>query len=146
MDILHKVGVKGSTPEKVYDALTTIDGLSGWWTRDTTGDAGLGGVVAFRFERGGFDMEVREVDPGKRVRWAVVDGPEEWLDTTVTFEIRPEDDWTTVLFFHEGWREPVEFMHHCSTKWATYLMSMKAMLETGEGAPHPDDVRVDSWD
>ena len=53
MDILHKVGVKGSTPEKVYDALTTIDGLSGWWTRDTTGDAGLGGVVAFRFERGG---------------------------------------------------------------------------------------------
>ena len=146
MDILHKVGVKGSTPERVYDALTTIDGLSGWWTRDTTGDAGLGGVVAFRFERGGFDMEVREVDPGKRVRWAVVDGPEEWLDTTVTFEIRAEDDWTTVLFFHEGWREPVDFMHHCSTKWATYLMSMKAMLETGQGAPHPDDVRVDSWD
>jgi hypothetical protein len=25
---------------------------------------------------------------------------------------------TTVLFKYEGWQEPVEFMHHCSTKWA----------------------------
>ncbi len=42
-----------------------------------------------------------------------------------------------MLFRHLGWREPVEFMHHCSTKWATYLMSLKALLETGTGAPEP---------
>ena len=49
VDILHRVGVDGPTPEKVYDALTTIDGLAGWWTTDTTGDAGVGGRIAFRF-------------------------------------------------------------------------------------------------
>ena len=27
-DILHRVGVKDATPDKVYDALTTLDGLS----------------------------------------------------------------------------------------------------------------------
>ena len=50
-----------------------------------------------------------------------------------------------MLFRHEGWREPVEFMHHCSTKWATFLMSLKQLVETGTGAPDPRDVRVSDW-
>ena len=41
-----------------------------------------------------------------------------------------------------GWKEPVEFMHHCSTKWATYLMSLKSLVETGKGEPNPNDVNV----
>ena len=146
MDILHKVGVEGATPGQVAEALTTVEGLAGWWTSDTSGDAGLGGTVRFRFERGGFDMEVREVDEAKRIVWAVVDGPEEWIGTTISWELRQDEGWTTVLFAHEGWREPVEFMHHCSTKWAIYLMSLKALVETGTGAPHPRDVRIDDWD
>ncbi len=32
VDILHRVGVKDTTPDKVYDVLTTVDGLAGWWT------------------------------------------------------------------------------------------------------------------
>jgi hypothetical protein len=36
-------------------------------------------------------------------------------------------------------------MHHCSTKWAIFLMSLKAFVETGKGAPSPDDVKIDSW-
>ena len=36
-DILHRVGIEGPTPEKVYDALTTLDGISGWWIEKTTG-------------------------------------------------------------------------------------------------------------
>ena len=42
-----------------------------------------------------------------------------------TGDLKQEDDYTIVLFEHQGWKEPVEFMHHCSTKWATYLMSLK---------------------
>ncbi len=33
-------------------------------------------------------------------------------------------------------------MHHCSTKWATYLMSLKALLETEKGDPAPNDYRI----
>ena len=57
-------------------------------------------------------------------------------------DLRQDDDYTIVLFKHEGWREPVEFMHHCSTKWATYLMSLKDLLESGRGRPAPHDVHV----
>ena len=52
------------------------------------------------------------------------------------------DEFTVVMFKHQGWKEPVEFMHHCSTKWATYLLSMKSLLESGRGAPYPSDVHI----
>lgn len=146
VDILHKVGVRSSSVDDVYDALTTVEGLSGWWTTDTSGDAALGGVIQFRFPPGGFDMSVLETVPCKRVQWKVVDGPEEWIGTTVTFDLRQDGDDAIVLFRHVGWKEPVEFMHHCSTKWAVYLLSLKSMVETGTGAPSPHDVKVDTWD
>lgn len=146
VDILHRVGVKTTSPDDVYAALTTIDGLSGWWTTDTSGKDGdtVGDRVTFRFPSAGgfFDMDVVELEPGKRVRWRVADGPAEWIGTTVSFDLRQDGEHTIVLFKHEGWSEPVEFMHHCSTKWATFLMSIKALLETGQGAPYPKDVHI----
>jgi hypothetical protein len=47
-----------------------------------------------------------------------------------------------VLFKHAGWKEPVEFMHHCSTKWATFLLSLRDMLESSSGRPYPHDVKI----
>ncbi|MGW4568494.1 SRPBCC family protein [Streptomyces sp. NPDC004561] len=143
-DILHRIGVVAS-PDAVYTALTTVDGLAGWWTEDTDGDAGVGGVVRFRFEPGGFDMKVLEAEPGGRVLWEVVDGPEEWIGTRIRFELEQEDGFTIVLFRHEGWNEPVEFMYHCSTKWAIFLMSLKQLVETGKGDPAPRDVKISNW-
>ena len=34
-DIHHRIGVESPSTDDVYAALTTIDGLSGWWTTDT---------------------------------------------------------------------------------------------------------------
>ena len=96
VDILHKVGIKASTPGAVYNALTTLDGLAGWWT--------------------------------------------------VHFDIAQEGDWTLVRFKHQGWKEPVDFMHHCSTKWGVFLLSLKSLLETGQGAPAPNEIKLDSWE
>ena len=143
VDILHRVGATVS-PAEVYAALTTTDGLAGWWTEDTKaeGDAGeVGGIIRFRFvgapEPAGFDMLVRDLRPGERVLWEVVEGPEEWIGTEVVFELSQEDDFTIVMFAHTGWREAVPFMNHCSTKWATFLMSLKELVETGTGQPAP---------
>lgn len=146
VDILHRVGVQTPTPEKVYDALTSVDGLAGWWTADTKGNGDLGGVLEFRFPPiGGFDMEVVELRPAERVVWRVVDGPAEWIGTRIDWELRQDGDYTIVLFKHQGWAEPVEFMHHCSTKWGSYLMSLKSLVETGQGAPAPGDVQISDW-
>ena len=146
VDILHKVGIKSSSVGQVYQALTTREGLAGWWTTDTQGRFDVGGVIQFRFAGGGIDMKVLELDPAGRVLWQVVGGPAEWMGTKISWDLRQEAGWTIVLFKHQGWKEPVEFMHHCSTKWGVFLLSLKSLLETGKGAPHPDDIKLDAWE
>jgi len=148
VDILHRIGATASMAD-VYAALTTIDGLAGWWTEDTKGDPEVGGVIRFRFagapEPGGFDMLVLDATSSERVRWEVVEGPEEWVGTQIGFELSQEDGYTVVMFRHVGWQQAVPFMYHCSTKWATFLMSLKELVETGTGRPAPDDVRISNW-
>ncbi|MBB5790705.1 SRPBCC family protein [Jiangella mangrovi] len=147
VDILHRIGAESATVDDAYAALTTIDGLAGWWTEDTTAVAD--DVIRFRFTlpqgEDGFDMKVLETEPGKLVHWEVVKGPEEWLGTHIRFELAQEGDWAIVMFRHEGWKEPVPFMHHCSTKWATFLVSLKELLETGKGSPNPNDLLISDW-
>lgn len=144
-DILHRIGVQNATTDEVYQALATIDGLAAWWATDTTGTSEVGEVIAFRFAPGGFDMRVKELVPGKRVLWEVIDGPPEWIGTEVSFELHQEGDFAIVLFEHRGWAEPVEFMYHCSTKWAAFLLSLKQLVETGTGAPEPYDLQISDW-
>jgi uncharacterized protein YndB with AHSA1/START domain len=146
MDILHRIGVESSSVDDVYRALSTIDGLSSWWTEDTRGDSEVGGLIEFRFVAGTIVMKVLELEPGRRVRWeGMPGGPEEWVGTTISFDLEQDGDFTIVLFKHEGWKEDVPFMYHCSTKWAVFLQSLKLLLETGAGAPAPGDVQVSNW-
>ena len=146
VDILHRVGIESSAND-VYKALTTREGLAAWWTNNTQGESKVGSVVKFRFsaggsEIGGFDMKVTELQPAKRVLWQVVDGPEEWIGTKISFDLKQAGEHAIVLFKHQGWKEPVEFMHHCSTKWAIYLMSLKSLVETRKGSPNPNDTHI----
>src|SRR6266436_4972770 len=135
VDILHKVGIKSSSLDDVYKALTTIEGLSGWWTDNTQGESKVGGVIQFRFGAGGIDMKVLELHPAKRVLWQVVDGPQEWIGTKISFDLRQEADWTIILFKHQGWKEPVEFTHHCSTKWGDLSAEPEVVSRNREGCP-----------
>jgi uncharacterized protein YndB with AHSA1/START domain len=141
-DILHRVQVKAS-PAKTYEVLTTQEGLPGWWTTDTQGPYNVGETITFRFgPRGSIAMKVLELAPARHVLWQVVAGPDAWIGTKVNFELAQDGEFTTILFKHQGWKEPSEFMHHCSTKWALFLMSLKSLVETGKGAPYPNDVHI----
>jgi uncharacterized protein YndB with AHSA1/START domain len=146
-DILHRVGAKSSVSD-TYRALTTLQGLAGWWTTDTRGSCDVGGVIEFHFgTRGRIDMKVLELEPARRVLWQVVDGPADWIGSKVSFDLKQEGEQTTVLFKHQDWSEQSEFMHHCSTKWASFLISLKSFIDTGKGAPFPDDVHISvNWD
>ena len=108
-DIVHRIAIKGS-PQAVFSALTTRDGLAGWWTRDTTAEPRVGATNQFRFGDGGPDMEVTELDPERRVRWACRKGPKEWIGTDLSFTLSRDGDWTIINFAHRGWNEQVEFM------------------------------------
>ena len=142
VDILHRIGVESVAPEKAYQAIATKEGVASWWIGDTSGDDSVGGVLDFG---GGIKARVVELRPAERVDWEVIEGPEEWIGTHITFDIKQDDGWTIVLLGHRGWAEPVEFMHHCSTKWAVFMLSLKQVLETGTGTPTPHDMDIDNW-
>ncbi|WP_281233836.1 SRPBCC family protein [Flavobacterium gelatinilyticum] len=145
-EIVHRIAVKGSSAEEVYQRLATLEGLKSWWTVDTAGTPEkVGGKIEFRFVGGGFEMEVAKLEPGKLVEWNVVGGEKEWIGSVIRWELKEDGGYSVVLFSHTKWKEKSEFMQHCSTKWAIFLMSLKSALETGQGAPNPHDVKIDNW-
>ena len=149
-DIIHRVGIKASS-SKVYAAVSTVEGVAGWWTTNTSGSSNMGGTIGVRFhsaegkEIGSMKMEVVALDPNKKVQWRFTSGPEEWIGTDVIFDLSQDGDHTIVLFGHRNWREANDFTAHCSMKWATFLLSLRELVETGKGKPSPDDIKIDNW-
>jgi uncharacterized protein YndB with AHSA1/START domain len=146
-DIRHRIGITAPAAE-VYEALTALEGLADWWTREVKGQSSPGSELEFYFgnpDRGAV-MEVVELTPASRVVWRCVRGPEEWVGTILTFELTEDGSGETVLMFtHADWSEPVPFMHHCSTKWGVHLIGLKLGLEGGTASPYPEDKRISSW-
>jgi uncharacterized protein YndB with AHSA1/START domain len=142
-DIRHRVVI--SAPLKsVFEAVATTQGISEWWTRDgVRGDSGEGSKVEFFFGQPepAAVMEITRLDPDGQVSWNCVEGADEWVGTTLTFDLTPQGDETVVLFTHADWRDPSEFMAHCSARWAYFLLSLKSLLETGKGTPFPEDLQ-----
>jgi len=138
-NISLKIGV-ATSKQQTMKALNTIDGLSKWWTSDTSGETSEGGVILFRFGEGGLDMKVTN-DTAEGVVWECVAGPEEWIGTEVFFTLKDEDE-TAIYFQHKGWKEETPFHHHCSMKWATFLLSLKQYLDEGTGQPFPNDQKI----
>jgi hypothetical protein len=133
------------------EALSTIEGISGWWTERTSGISETGKSIVVQFfspegkELGSMTMTVKALEFGKKVHWTFTAGPEEWINTDVIFDLHPEGDYTIILFGHRNWREEVEFTAHCSMKWGVFMLSLKQFVETGKGRPSPDDIKIDNW-
>jgi uncharacterized protein YndB with AHSA1/START domain len=142
-DIRHRVAITAPI-ESVYEAVATPEGISRWWTRDgVRGESSEGSKLQFFFGQPdpAAVMEVTRLDPEGHVSWNCIEGADEWVGTRLTFDLTRNDDQTVVLFTHADWREPVEFMAHCSARWAYFLLSLKSLLETGRGTPFPEDMK-----
>jgi uncharacterized protein YndB with AHSA1/START domain len=145
-DILHRIGVNAPR-ERIYDAVSTREGLSEWWTRTVDGESRVGGELSFYFggPDPGMTAEIDTLEEPRRVAWTCIQGPDEWMGTHITFDIDENDDETVLRFAHSDWREPSEFMSHCNTKWGLFLLGLKSGLEGGKATPFPDEVKLSSW-
>lgn len=97
VDIVHRIGIK-SPSARVYKALSTINGLSHWWTEEVEGDEQIGGKIKFIFReatgeiKGRMVMEVQELNPQKDIRWRCIEGPDEWIGTDITFQLSQQEE------------------------------------------------------
>ena len=67
MKTIHHVFDTTAPRDTVFAALTTAQGLSGWWTTIVKAEAGVGAIAHFTFA-GDFnlDMRVAALEPGMR--------------------------------------------------------------------------------
>ncbi len=133
-DILHRVVIK-ATPEKIYEAITTQQGIEAWWCKHTKAKPALGFVNVFVFGQDRSEMKVSELDPGKRVAWECIDSIDEWIGTRVSFDLEQKNEKTILRFTHGGWRAVTDMYAGCNYNWALFMKSLKSYCETGTGEP-----------
>jgi uncharacterized protein YndB with AHSA1/START domain len=130
--IFHYFDVNASA-SKVYDALVNVNGLKKWWTSGTSGDGGKGGELVFSFHPNWRKtMNVITTNKNKKVVWKCVEGPKEWIGTTLTFTLSESKGMTRVKFVHDKWRKANDFFGHCNYHWGYYMRSLKLLCETRE--------------
>jgi uncharacterized protein YndB with AHSA1/START domain len=132
-----------ASPDALYDAITTADGLSAWWTRaEGSGDAG----GELRFSMSAPRPLLVHVDVATRptsLRWTVTECTFEpdWVGTHPTFGITPVGDGACDLEFrHVGLTDDLECIDMCTRGWDHYIDSLRAYVETGRGNPRGSDA------
>ncbi|GGY61878.1 activator of HSP90 ATPase [Cellvibrio zantedeschiae] len=134
-----------TTPAKVYDALTSLQGLQGWWTQECTGSTTAGGTLHFRFGNSYKDMRIESLEPNREVRWLCtlahieherLTRKDEWVGTQIVFRLTPDGSaHTRVDFDHIGLVPGFECYDLCKNGWNYFLKSLQSYTETGEGTP-----------
>jgi uncharacterized protein YndB with AHSA1/START domain len=135
VNIMHALKVAAS-PDRLYRAVTTQDGIAGWYTPETRAETRVGGVIECTFgSYGSLEFQVDELDPARRVTWTVVQGPPEWRGTKLTFDIAEDDGEVEFDFCHAGLPEGYDAFSSFNYLWGQYMRSIKLFAETGVGEP-----------
>ncbi len=122
---------------KVYETLTTAEGLAEIWTNELIVNNQVGFVNEFRF--GSDDvtkMKIEELIPNKKVVWHCIDSDAEWIGTMISFDIGEKNGKSFITLRHMNWKEVTPFYRSCNYNWTFFLYSLKCYCEDGEGIPY----------
>jgi uncharacterized protein YndB with AHSA1/START domain len=141
-DYQKTIRVKAS-PGALFDALTTVSGLTAWWTR-ATGSCDAGGELKFFFDSP--EPLLMHVDQATRptsVQWTVNECSflPDWVGTRPTFTITPVDgDASELQFRHHGLTTELDCIEQCTRGWDHFLASLRTYVEVGRGMPRGSEA------
>jgi uncharacterized protein YndB with AHSA1/START domain len=125
---------------RVFEALTSLEGLVGWWASSATGSGSPGAKFELGFA--GLDevitWRVDTVVAPSSVAWTCLShtGLPDWDGTKVVFELSEPDTALTVLKFrHIGLVPELDCYEQCHAGWEHFLPSLRAFAEQGQGTP-----------
>jgi uncharacterized protein YndB with AHSA1/START domain len=127
-------------PEKVYDALTTGEGLDAWFTVGSEVDARPGGSITFRWKDWGPDKYTTEAigpvleaeRPERFVFQWHSDTPDYF--TTIEIDFEPVEEGTVVRLREHGYHDTPSgraALLECAAGWGEALTLMKYYVEHG---------------
>ncbi|XVS64474.1 ArsR/SmtB family transcription factor [Actinosynnema sp. CA-299493] len=128
----------GSTPERVWQALTDADLTARYRGHRDSPDRQVGSGRAHR-RASGSDVDdvvgrVVEADPPRRLVTAWADPAEPAVTSTVTFRIDAHGGTVRLTVTHSGLADEAE-RARAASGWAAVLSNLKSLLETGHVLP-----------
>jgi len=139
-DIVHELTI-AAPPEQVFDAITTVAGLAGWWSDDVSTSAdtplveGAEITIGLAKDRTVVHLRIDALDPPLLAHLTCLDGPEEWAGTELAFRVESDGGEGSVLrLWHGGWEYEDGTLPRCSFQWAMDLERLRQAAESGDGA------------
>lgn len=130
-DIYHDVPITGSLTEVFYGVSTT-EGLSKWWSKGGSGEAGVGQEMNFDFGPGyQWKAVVEEFEPNRSFVLRMTECDRDWEGTTISFKLEEQADGSVLRFEHLGWPDDNSHYRSSSYCWAMYLRCLKMYIEDG---------------
>lgn len=141
-DILQDFPIKAEA-DRVFDAITSPEGLDHWWTVRSAGQPIAGTEYKLWFGPD-YDWAARVTRAERPIRFELemVATDEDWNGTRVGFDLEPNGESTRVRFHHTGWPQANEHFRISCHCWAMYLRILRRYLEHGEVVPYEDRLDV----
>lgn len=143
-DIFHILNIR-VTPDKVFEGISTPQGLEHWWTKSSEGKCEAGETYTLDFgPQYSWKAVVTKYLPGKEFELEMTKSDSDWDGTRVGFILTPDEKagYTRVSFYHTGWPASNEHYRISSYCWAMYLRILKQYLEHGENIPYEERLDV----
>lgn len=138
VSLVHQVNVK-ATPDTIYKAVSTQEGLASFWTDETKAESKLGTVATFGFGGPTQRMKIDELKPGALVKWTALPDFPNWGDTVVSWELKPaENGATSVTFRHVNWPPSVsaDDLGSINYTWGMVVDRLRQYAESGKPVPY----------
>jgi hypothetical protein len=137
--ILKTVDI-GTSPDDLYRAVSTADGLHGWWAKNLRVAHGSEDVLELSFGEGAHIWRIRfarGMEP-TRAEWDVLEQRplSEMTGTKLIFEIEKAGPRGSKLRFqHAGLNSQCSCYKDTNAAWDYLMGSLKDFLENGKGGP-----------
>ena len=127
-----------TTPENLWNAISTPEFTKQWWGEGISFDANKGSKWGYNNEKtGGCSMtgEITESQHPKRLVFTWGESKSNAKISSVTFEIEKVDDMVRLNVSHV--ELDADMAGRISQGWPRVLSSLKSLLESGKALNHP---------
>ena len=142
-DIFHRFPINALV-EKVFNAVSTTDGLDNWWTKSSKGIPHVGETYELFFSPEYiWTAVISKCIPNKEFEFTMQESDDDWMNTKVGFKLTSKNNnITEVEFYHTCWPESNQHYKISNYCWAMYLRILKRYIEFGEKIPYEERLNV----
>jgi uncharacterized protein YndB with AHSA1/START domain len=142
MEIKHVLNIK-ATPETIYDAVSTENGIKGWWSADCSVGTTEGSSSLLKFDKQGMLVAMGFItltlQTNEKVVWECISMPNPaWIGTKISTAISPGEDGCQVIFTHSNFDKKwagLEPFEQTKGTWNHFVSSLVSFCEGGTGQP-----------